>query len=233
MKKLVISVIIAGVGAICVLALGLLWWFNLWPFAGKYYMMGDLGLEVEQSAVDFNENGVDDYRDLFLGARKDAENFPKYDGSYVQGGYPDEDTGVCTDVIWRAFREAGYDLKAMVDADIARDPVKYEIETPDPNIDFRRVKNLQTFFEKYAVKLPNDWQEDLEEWQPGDIVVFDNGGHIGIVSDRRTRNGRPYIIHNAGQPQREEDYLKRGKVTGHYRFDASRVEDGALKKWGE
>lgn len=233
MKRYVAGVILVIVGLTCVLALGLLWWFNLWPFAGKYYMMEDLGLEVEQSAVDFNGNGMDDYRDLLLGARKDAENFPKYDGSYVQGGYPDEDTGVCTDVIWRAFREAGYDLKAMVDADIARDPVKYEIETPDPNIDFRRVKNLQTFFEKYAVKLSNDWQEDLEEWQPGDIVVFDDGGHIGIVSDRRTRNGRPYIIHNAGQPQREEDYLKRGRVTGHYRFDASRVEDGVLKKWGE
>lgn len=194
--------------------------------------MTELGLKVEQSTVDFDADGVDDYADLLAGARKDAENHPRYDGSYVQGGYPPEDVGVCTDVIWRAFREAGYDLKAMVDADIAAHQNEYRIEVPDPNIDFRRVKNLDAFFAKYAVKLANDWQENPEAWQPGDIVVFDDGGHIGIVSDRRTREGRPYIIHNAGQPMREEDYLKRGKVTGHYRFDASKIDSELLKKWG-
>ncbi len=218
---------------VAVLGVGLAWWFNLGLFAGRAYTMEDLGMERKRSDMDFNENGRDDYEDFLLGARKDAENFPKYDGSYVQGGYPDEDIGVCTDVIWRAFREAGYDLKAMVDADIAKNPVEYGIETPDPNIDFRRVKNLQKFFEKYATKLGNDWQENPEEWQPGDIMVSNNGGHIGVVSDRRNKNGRPYIIHNAGQPKREEDYLKRGKVTGHYRFDASKIDAKMLKKWGE
>lgn len=218
---------------VAVLGVGLAWWFNLGLFAGRVYMMEDLGMERKRSDMDFNENGRDDYEDFLLGARKDAENFPKYDGSYVQGGYPDEDTGVCTDVIWRAFREAGYDLKAMVDADIAKNPAEYDIKTPDSNIDFRRVKNLQKFFEKYATKLSNDWQENPEEWQPGDIMVSNNGGHIGVVSDRRNKNGRPYIIHNAGQPKREEDYLKRGKVTGHYRFDASKINAEVLKRWGE
>ena len=45
-------------------------------------------------------------------------------------------------MIWRALEEAGYDLKAMVDADIAKDKESYGIEVADPNIDFRRVKNL-------------------------------------------------------------------------------------------
>lgn len=230
MKVRKILLVIGMLIALAVLIF-VLWWFNLWPFVGRIYTMEDLEMKVEQSAVDFNENGVDDYRDFLLGARKDAENFPKYDGSYVQGGYPDENTGVCTDVIWRAFREAGYDLKAMVDADIAARQDEYGIEAPDPNIDFRRVKNLETFFEEYAVKLGNDWQENSEEWQPGDIIIFDDGGHIGVVSDRRTRAGRPYIIHNAGQPMREEDYLKRAKVTGHYRFDASKIDAKILRKW--
>lgn len=193
--------------------------------------MEELGLEVKSSMVDFDGDGVDDYRDLMLGARRDAENHPRYDGSYVSGGYPAEDVGVCTDVIWRAFREAGYDLKAMVDAEIAVHPEEYGIETPEPNIDFRRVKNLQVFFEKYAVKLEDDWRESPEDWQPGDIVVFNNGGHIGMVSDKWTKEGRPYIIHNAGQPMREEDYLKRGMVTGHYRFDASKIGPSVLRKW--
>lgn len=209
----------------------LLWWFNLWPFVGRAYTMSDLGITTVASIVDFDGDGVDDYRDFLLGVRKDAENHPRYDGSYVQGGYPEEDTGVCTDVIWRAFREAGYDLRAMVDADIVARQSEYGIEVPDSNIDFRRVKNLETFFAKYAVKLSNDWQENPEQWQPGDIIIFDDGGHIGIVSDRRTRKGRPYIIHNGGQPNREEDYLKRGKVTGHYRFDASEIDNNVLKSW--
>ncbi len=231
MRGVVWWVILAVAMAVAVVGAGLAWWFNLGLFAGRVYMMEDLGMELEKSSVDFNKNGIDDYADFLLGARKDAENFPKYDGSYVQGGYPDEDTGVCTDVIWRAFREAGYDLKAMVDADIAKNPAEYDIETPDSNIDFRRVKNLQKFFEKYATKLGNDWQENPDEWQPGDIMVSNNGGHIGVVSDRRNKNGRPYIIHNAGQPKREEDYLKRGKVTGHYRFDASKINAEVLKRW--
>lgn len=222
---LIVGVFVAG------LAFGLLWWFNLWPFAGRTYTMADLGIEVERSAVDFDGDGVDDYRDLMLGARRDAENHPRYDGSYVSGGYPAEDVGVCTDVIWRAFREAGYDLKAMVDADVAAHPAGYGIETPEPNIDFRRVKNLQVFFEKYAVRLEDDWRENPEDWQPGDVVVFNDGGHIGMVSDKRTKEGRPYMIHNAGQPMREEDYLKRGTVTGHYRFDASKIDPSILRKW--
>ncbi len=68
---------------------------------------------------------------------------------------------------------------------------------------------------------------------PEEDAIFENGTHIGMVSDRRTKEGRPYIIHNGGQPNREEDYLKRGKVTRHYRFDASKVDSSVLKKWGE
>lgn len=41
---------------------------------------------------------------------------------------------------------------------------------------------------------------------PGDIVIFGTT-HIGIVSDKRNKDGVPYLIHNAGQPLREEDAL--------------------------
>jgi len=196
----------------------LLWQFNLWPFQGRVYSMEELGLERILSEKDFDGDGIDDYTDIMLGARKDAENHPRYDGSYVDGGFLPEDVGVCTDVIWRAFREAGYDLRAMVDEDIAERPEAYPgISEPDTNIDFRRVKNLQAYFEAHAEKLTID-VNDVEAWQPGDIVIFDHGNHIGIVSDKRNRNGRPYIIHNAGQPEREEDYLRRAQPEAHYRM---------------
>ena len=42
------------------------------------------------------------------------------------------------------FAAAGYDLKSLVDGHIAENPELYPDEA-DPNIDFRRVKNLYIF----------------------------------------------------------------------------------------
>lgn len=205
-------------------------YYNLLP--QKVYTAEDFGIETVYSETDFNKNGRDDYTDILLGARKDAENHPTYDGTYQAGGYPPDNIGVCTDVVWRAFREAGYSLREMVDRDVALRPDDYfAVEKRDKNIDFRRVKNLRVFFDKYAVELTCDINE-ISQWQPGDIVIFSDNKHIGIVSDKRNADGQCYIIHNGGQPNREEDYLKRGVVTGHYRFDASKVDEGVLVEWG-
>lgn len=205
------------------------YYFNLLP--QKDYTAENFNIETIKSSVDYNKNGTDDYTDILLGARKDAENHPKYDGTYQKGGYPPDDIGVCTDVIWRAFKNAGYNLRDMVDADILKRTDEYSrVIDPDSNIDFRRVGNLHVFFRKYAVSLTHDI-EKIEEWQPGDIVIFGNDKHIGIVSDKRNKDGQPYIIHNGGQPNREEDYLKRGVVTGHYRFDASKIDSSVLVEW--
>ena len=53
----------------------------------------------------------------------------------------------------------------------------------------------------------------------GDLVIFEN--HIGIVSDRRNKNGVPYIIHHNDpwQAAYEQDILeKRTDIVGHYRI---------------
>ena len=213
------------------MALWLANFYNLLP--QKTYTAADFGVETAVSPVDFNQNGLDDYQDFLLGARADAENHPRYDGAYYDGGYPPDDVGVCTDVIWRAFREAGYSLREMVDKDAAARPEAYPgIQVRDSNIDFRRVRNLRVFFESYGVSLSTD-PEQIGEWQPGDIVIFGDDKHIGIVSDLRNSRGQTYIVHNGGQPRREEDYLKRGEVTGHYRFDASQVPEELLIPWTE
>ena len=188
---------------------------------------------LEPSPVDFDDDGVDDYTDILAGARADAEAAPAYDDGYYEGGYPPEGRGACTDTVWRAFAEAGYDLKAMVDADIARDPAAYAqvVPEPDPNIDFRRVRVLDVFFARYARALTTD-ASNVAAWQAGDIVVFGGGRHIGIVSDLRDANGTPFIVHNMGQPRREEDYLAYPfsmPPTAHYRFDASQVPSEVLR----
>ena len=207
------------------------YYYNLLP--AKTYTAEYFGIETLHSSVDFDGDGIDDYTDILLGARMDAENHPRYDGSYYEGGFPPDDIGVCTDVVWRAFKNAGYNLREMVDYDVSLRPEAYPaIEKRDNNIDFRRVVNLRVFFEEYAISLTVDTDE-INEWQPGDIVIFNNNKHIGIVSDKRNADGQPYIIHNGGQPMREEDYLKRGNVVGHYRFDASLVNPFILIEWSE
>ncbi len=216
--------------SLTVVILLLLWiaasWFGFLP--KKTYFAEDFNIQTVKSTVDFDADGIEDYADLLAGAKADAKNRPRYHSAYYQGGYPPENEGVCTDLVWRAFKEAGYSLREMVDADVRKRPEAYpHIEKPDANIDFRRVTNLHIFFEHYAKALTNDTDE-IDQWQAGDIVIFGKDKHIGIVSDRRNAKGQPYILHNGGQFQREEDYLPRANVTAHYRFDASVLSEEAI-----
>lgn len=211
------------VAIILTATLGILKYFNLLP--QKVYYDEDFGIKTIYSKNDCNQNGVDDYTDILLGARQDAKNRPKYKSQYYAGGYPPEYEGVCTDVVWRAFKNTGYTLKDMVDEDIKNNVNLYPAVggKPDPNIDFRRVRNLKVFFDRYAASYTLDPYK-IEEWQRGDIVIFgENYSHIGIISDKRDAHGIPFLIHNAGQPVREENVLirwnKGAKITGHYRFE--------------
>ena len=200
---------------------------------GRTYTAEDFGINTVRSTVDYNENGIDDYTEFVIGARKDAANHPTYDGRYWAEGYPPDEIGVCADVIWRAFKEAGYDLRQMIDRDIALRPEDYYgVEIPDSAIDFRRVRNLHVFFKEYGESLTLD-PDEIEAWQPGDIVVFGKDKHIGIVSDLRNRKGHSYIIHNGGQEKRVEDYFARTQleIIGHYRFDASEIDSEVLIMW--
>ncbi len=179
---------------------------------------------------DKDNDGILDLDDIVEGARKDAKNKPTYKSAYYKGGYPPEDEGVCTDVIWRAFKNAGYNLKDMVDKDIKNHTKDYPRVNgkPDPNIDFRRVLNLIPFFKKYATILTTEVKlnnvENLTQWQGGDIVVFDKPiSHIAIISDIRREDGVPYIIHNASPYTKEEDELlywhkNVSKIIWHFRF---------------
>ena len=223
MKKAINIVLVLLSILAALLVYKLLYILNIIP--KKVYNASDFNIEVVKSNIDYDNDGIDDYTDILLGARKDAINHPKYVAdSYTIGGYPDDSIGVCTDVVWRAFKEAGYLLKDLVDKDIEENISIYPAVNgkTDTNIDFRRVRNLKVFFDRHALVLTNDINK-IEEFQPGDIVIFGEGyKHIGIISDKRNKKGIPYLIHNAGQPVREEDALELwdsvNKITGHYRW---------------
>lgn len=228
-KKILLSLVLL----IIVIACGVgLYYANFWNLLPKkVYSAEDFNIKRVVSDMDYNKNGVDDYMDIMLGAREYVETNPSYDGSYHSGGYPPEEIGVCTDVIWNGLKHAGYSLKDMMDEDIAANQeVYWRVKgKPDKNIDFRRVPNIKVFLERYGVSLTTD-PDKIEEWQPGDIVTYGTT-HIAIVSDKRNRDGVPYIIHNGGQPVLEEDALTRQEISGHYRFQLCDVS--CIAPWKE
>lgn len=179
------------------------------------------GTKIEQfhSMVDKDGDGIDDQMDILQGAIDYVNTMPKYKSKYYSSGYPDDGYGVCTDVVAFAMKAAGYNLMDMISNDIEAHTDDYNIEKTDKNIDFRRVKNLYVFFKNNAENLTTDIS-DINEWQGGDIVVFAN--HIGIVSDRRNKNGVPYVIHHNDPWQKsyEQDILeKRDDIIGHFRWN--------------
>lgn len=152
-----------------------------------------------------------------------------YNPAYVRLSYPGGDValeqGVCTDVIVRAYRAAlNIDLQKLVHEDMkssfAAYPKQWGLKRPDPNIDHRRVPNLQTLFQRKNASLPVT--NNPADYRPGDLVTQmlpGNLPHIAIVSDRRSADGtRPLVIHNIGRGTREEDGLLAFPITGHYRF---------------
>ncbi|MGX8714746.1 MAG: DUF1287 domain-containing protein [Lachnospiraceae bacterium] len=171
-------------------------------------------------ANDADGDGITDQEDILQGAKDYVATKPQYKSKYYSGGYPDDEYGVCTDVVAYGFLAAGYDLRELVDADIAESPESYKLEdAPDPNIDFRRVKNLKVYFDRHAESLTTDIY-DFDEWQGGDIVTF--AAHIGIVSDKRGEDGVNLLIHHGykGQKDYENDWLSNADdITGHYRVN--------------
>lgn len=194
---------------------------------GSLYVLGPLTVRpCDFSAVagqvsdcgDADCDGVPDGKDILESALRYVATRPVYESRYYSSGYPDDGFGVCTDVVAFGCLGAGFDLRELVSEDVALAPEEYDVSYPDMNIDFRRVAVLKTFLKRNALSLTCDLK-DKGEWQGGDIVVF--GDHVGIVSDRRTLRGTPYLVHHAGRFQLayEEDALGCcGPIEGHYRM---------------
>ena len=213
-KKIVIVSIFV---IICLSLLGyLLYYFNFIPH--RKYTNEDFNIKTYVSSIDKDNDGIDDQTDILINTRKYIVTKPKYKSKYYGTGYPDDNYGVCTDVVAFALKDAGYDLRELVNNHVKENRNLYDIDVVDKNIDFRRVLNLKTYFDYNAISLTTDVKR-IEEWHGGDIVVFKR--HIGIVSDKRNRKGINFVIHHANPYQRyyEEDILEnRDDIIGHYRI---------------
>lgn len=215
MKK--IKVIIMIVTLVLVIGLiYLLYILNIIPH--RKYSNSDFNINTYISSIDKDNDGIDDQTDILNNARDYIKTKPKYKSKYYTTGYPNDEYGVCTDVVAFALKDAGYDLMVLVNEDIKANKDLYNIDTIDKKIDFRRVQNLKIYLDNNAISLTTDINK-INEWQGGDIVVFKK--HIGIVSDNRNKKGITFIIHHANPYQRyyEEDILEyRDDIVGHYRI---------------
>jgi len=177
----------------------------------------------------FREGEPDGFsRRLSDAALARTRHIVRYDGRYVKIGYPGGDvpsgTGVCTDVLIRSYRALGIDLQKDLHLDLkdhfSSYPGVWGLKKPDTNIDHRRVLNLRAFFARKGIALPVT--RHAGEYLPGDIVSWELPSglpHIGIVVDRKTGDGKRYmIVHNIDSGPELEDVLFRYQITGHFRY---------------
>ena len=152
-----------------------------------------------------------------------------YTPSYVAIKYPNGDvpakTGVCTDVVIRAYRKLGIDLQKEVHEDMKANfsvyPKTWGLKTTDKNIDHRRVPNLEVFFDRKGEKLKVT--KNASDYKTGDLVTWMIAGkmpHVGIVTHKKSTDGkRNLIVHNVGGGQVLQDCLFSYDIVGHYRFE--------------
>jgi uncharacterized protein YijF (DUF1287 family) len=165
---------------------------------------------------------------MIAGAKKQVGVTRSYDPTYRRIGYPNGDvpreTGVCTDVVIRAYRHAGVDLQVLVHEDMkaafASYPKTWGLRRTDTNIDHRRVPNLATFFTRKGKSLPVTRRGG--DYRPGDIITWRLSSgvpHIGVVSDVPVRGSdRFLVVHNIGSGAQIEDVLFAYALSGHYRY---------------
>ena len=212
-KKILIFIILV---IFIIISFAFLYLFNFIPH--RKYTNKDFGIEDYISKTDKDNDGIDDQTDILNNARDYIKTKPKYKSKYYTTGYPNDEYGVCTDVVAFALKDAGYDLMELVNEDIKANKDLYNIDTIDKKIDFRRVQNLKIYLDNNAISLTTDINK-IDKWQGGDIIVFKK--HIGIVSDNRNKKGITFIIHHANPYQRyyEEDILEYyDDIVGHYRI---------------
>lgn len=166
---------------------------------------------------------------LFIdGAVAQSKVTTGYDPSYVRIDYPNGDvaseTGVCSDVVVRAFRKVGIDLQKEVHEDMklawTEYPRKWGARGTDTNIDHRRVLNLTTYFDRQNKSLPIS--NNRADYLPGDIVAWelsDGVEHIGVMTNLWSEPDKHcLVVHNIGAGARVEDVLLAWKIIGHYRY---------------
>jgi len=176
---------------------------------------------------------------LALAARNQIGVTTTYDPRYIRIPYPNGDvpraSGVCADVIVRAYRDAlALDLQKLLHEDMQKDfaayPHTWGMTHPDANIDHRRVLNLEAFWTRASARLwaasqPSAGDAFPQPMAVGDLLTWRLNAklpHVAIVS--REAGGlvrsEPRVIHNWGNGAEELllSTFASHRAQGHYRW---------------
>ncbi len=168
-------------------------------------------------------------RKLVRAARKQIGMTTGYDPAYVSLDYPGGDvpreSGVCTDVVIRAYRDAfDVDLQQLVHEDMMAAfglyPKTWGLTRADRNIDHRRVPNLERYFQRQGYE--RDAPGTREDWQAGDLITMRLGGrmpHIAIFSGHDAVTGTAMYVHNIGGGTREDEMYADYEFPRRFRFE--------------
>ncbi len=174
------------------------------------------------------------------GARAEAARGTPYIMEYAVMKYPGGDvpegTGVCTDLVVRAFRNAGIDIQKELHEDRVKHPEAYPVnlwehKRADANIDHRRCPNMAVWFRRTARELGTSIDAgDIPNWKAGDVVFFAAKGekhpwHTAIISDKRAPDGMPFVI-DAFPPKTSETHRldEFGPIHSHFRTESAPAE---------
>ncbi len=178
---------------------------------------------------------------VIAAARKQLGVTRGYDGAYQKLSYPGGDvprsTGVCADVIVRAYRDGlSLDLQKLVHEDMRRafsaypSKASWGLTRPDANIDHRRVLNLEAFWKRAGAEL---WRARGASpgsvfpgpLEVGDLLTWRVAGslpHVGLVS---AAGRSPKVIHNIGGGAEEVGLwtFTIHRAVAHYRWPRGTV----------
>lgn len=162
-----------------------------------------------------------------------------YDPRYTTIPYPNGDvprsTGVCADVIVRAYRDAlALDLQRLLHEDMQRDfaayPRTWGMSHPDTNIDHRRVLNLETFWHRAHAQLWSAASPTAGDAFPaplaaGDILTWRldaRNPHIGLVTEASKGffGTTIRVVHNWGNGAEQSPLstFNPHRAAGHFRW---------------
>jgi uncharacterized protein YijF (DUF1287 family) len=161
---------------------------------------------------------------------------PAYRRLAYPGGDPPRSTGVCADVVVRAGRDGlGLDLQRLIHEDMVRAFASYPsrrvwgLARPDPNIDHRRVLNLEAYWRRRGSEVWRpirrtagaDFPEPLALGDCLTWLVAGGRPHIGVVVAARPT---VLVVHNIGWGAQEIPLASFSpfQATGHYRWPAAR-----------
>jgi len=174
-----------------------------------------------------------------------------YDTAYYDIPYPNGDVpnspegkpkGKAEDLLVRSYRYLGIDLQVLVHEDMTKNfsayPQLWSSRAPDPNIDHRRIQNLQRFFKHNGAEIltpPKAGTNALAtvsrspaDYKPGDIVVWmlsQGELHTGIiVPGPGGRRDEAWVVHDNGSGPRWENVLTDFQIQGHYRYTGPALE---------